>query len=87
MKLKRESKIFRRLTVDSINEISYRLNNLNHATISGETDGSTNDKNHKLFATGNILSQKIKKTVPKELFGVPLEEIDDFYEMDYVYIF
>jgi hypothetical protein len=39
------------------------------------------------FEAGSKLPSKYKKLFPKELFGVPIEELDDFYKTDYVTVF
>ena len=59
MLLTTEARFFKKLTVDSIAEINYRLYNQNDAKSSREAENSLVDeavKDHKLFATGKVLS-------------------------------
>jgi voltage-gated sodium channel type II alpha len=43
-------------------------------------------KPSKDFETGNKLSKKYKRTFPPKLTGLPLEEIDDYFKNDYVFL-
>ena len=38
----------------------------------------------KKFKTGSILPDSIQKQFPTKLFGVPIEEVDDFYKNEKV---
>lgn len=42
------------------------------------------NKPDKHFVTGKILPDRIKKKVPPKLFGVPIEEMDDYYKNHHV---
>ena len=80
---------FKKLTVDSINEIkTARKINQNVKSLSEKF--IKNKKQDRLkkadnrFKTGKFLSDRIKKKFPSKLFGVPIEEIDENFNDDYV---
>jgi hypothetical protein len=68
-----------------------RLANLHHYSNHKRKGGRADTKNatkkkvpDKDLVAGGKIPSKYKKLFPKQLFGRPVEEIDDFYKTDYV---
>jgi AraC-like DNA-binding protein len=85
--------IFKKLTLESINQIPNRIRIRKQKELLGESGKSIVDENlivdeinqvDKRFISGKTLPDRIKKKFPAELTGVPIEEIDEFQIEQYV---
>jgi hypothetical protein len=85
--------IFKKLTLESINQIPNRIRIRKQKELQGESGKSIVDENliedeinqvDKRFISGKTLPDRIKKKFPAELTGVPIEEIDEFQIEQYV---
>ena len=110
--VKVKKNIFKKLTQESINEITNRRKaqreleaqnvsteaedtvekkscseKLKNKLIKKKAKNSFDKKPDKEFLTGNNLPDRMRNRFPPELFGVPIEEIDEFHNLEYVIIF
>jgi hypothetical protein len=83
--------VFNKLTPNSIANIKNRINEKKEESIDRKKglffkrfERKNDVKSNKKYSTGNKLSEVVMKIIPTELFGVPLEEIDETRRIDYV---
>jgi hypothetical protein len=83
--------VFNKLTPNSIANIKNRFNEKKEDSTDKKKglflkrfERKNDVKSNKKFSTGNKLSEIIMKLIPSELFGVPMEEIDETRNTDYV---
>ena len=90
--------LFKKLTPESINNIKNRINNQEQSKINELTNArkrlkrrqkkvetlKDNILSSKNFLTGKILPERFKKYFPQNLHGIPIEEIDETRNNDYV---
>ncbi len=88
--------IFKKLTLESINQIPNRIRTRKQKELQDESGKPIVDGNlivdeinqvDKRFITGKTLPDRVKKKFPAELTGVPIEEIDEFQIEQYVSYF
>jgi hypothetical protein len=63
-----------------------KTKNENKNAKTGDEKEALTMRPNKDFEAGKKLPSKFNKLFPKSLFGVPLEEIDPYYQRDYVFI-